>query len=118
MFLKPNHVLPEFLMHVQIVKQPGSGAMRKSIDNKVLGLHKSVVAMPMFEYDEKRTKEARDSRGSPLKSQNTGKLNDWMTELDKALNNSNVQSMTIVEKSVDDPVAEQLVSITGMSSFE
>lgn len=114
-FLKPNHVLPEFLMHVQIVKQPENGSVRKSTDNKNPTLPKNVVMLPQFEADEKKSKEANGLE-SPSKSLKTKKLNDWMSQLDNALNNPNANSMTVVEKSRVDALSESLVAQTGEPS--
>lgn len=105
-------------MHVQIVKQPENSSIRKSIDNKNAPLPKNVISLPHFEYEEKRSKETASGGESPSKMIRTRKLNDWMSQLDNALNNPNANSMTVVEKSKRDPISERLVIQTGTGESE
>ena len=107
MFLKPNHVLPEFLMHVQIVKQPDNVA-HKSQDKSATQLPKNIITLPHFNHDE--TGPPTESPSSKVKNR---KLNDWVSQLNNALNSPNANSLTLVEKSQPEPAAERLAAQTG-----
>jgi hypothetical protein len=115
-FLRPHHVLPEFLMHVQIVKQPESAAAHRSQDRakSAASLPKNIISLPNFSPEEKRSREAAASNTeSPSASTKSRKMNEWMSQLDNALNNTNASTMTLVEKSRLEPMAERLVAQTG-----
>lgn len=114
MFLKPNHVLPEFLMHVQIVKQPGSAATGKSPKPKNFSLPKNVLSMPQCEFEENNTKDVTSSSKENLSNlSKTEKLNNWVSQLNNALHNPSSNALTVVEKSSVCPLSERLISKTG-----
>jgi hypothetical protein len=118
-FLKPNHVLPEFLMHVQIVKQPEKNSTKKSNPPVPFSPPMNILSLPHFEMEDKKQKDSsrdkdRDTSPSkPLHVEKTRKLNDWMGQLDNALNNPNASSMTAVQKSTTDTLSAHLVTQTG-----
>jgi hypothetical protein len=113
-FLKPNHVLPEFLMHVQIVKQPDSGGTSKMEGVNFDSLPKNMISLPHFDRDDKE-RQLRESsdKDNPSALASNRKLNDWLTQLNNALNNPNANTMTLVERSDPEPMAERLVRETG-----
>jgi hypothetical protein len=102
-------------MHVQIVKQPENGSVSKSTDNKSPILPRNIISLPRFDPDENQPTKEACSKGSPSsKMLKTRKLNDWMSQLDNALNNPSANSMTVLEKSNAEDLSEILVSQTGM----
>lgn len=91
-------------MHVQIVKQPDSGSLRRSQEPS--SLPKNVLSLPRFEAEEKgRPNESSEAEGK--------KMNDWISQLDNALNSTDTNTLTLVERTRQEPAADYLISQTG-----
>jgi hypothetical protein len=73
-----------------------------------------MISLPHFDRDDKE-RQLRESsdKDNPSALASNRKLNDWLTQLNNALNNPNANTMTLVERSDPEPMAERLVRETG-----
>lgn len=115
MFLKPHHVLPEFLMHVQIVQQPDTASSRKApTDLKhQISLPKTVIPLPQFEAESPQLQPPRPTPPETDEEEKRRKINDWMSQLHGALNSPQASVLTLVDRTRSDVLADSLASETG-----